>query len=377
MSFEVNLFKKEHIELRKLAKDLYAKFRKINSVLTHLQLIMSGGNGSTFLGTVHFMKEPTQVSKLVIVKTESLEKDMGTMDSLLYDFRVNKKLNELRSLTLGFPLCFLYFQCPASDPAVAMCTANGRMRSYIVEERIEGVMLREFFERTSWTPEIWLSILLQLLITLQLGQSTVNFTHYDLHGSNVIVRSLKSTSDLILGLRYDKTASNLFFVPMLGHVPVMIDFGRSYVKDIDVPEKIQSDLAQTTFNEWFQYKNNVKGAHASMFCRSYDLVEFGRSMFDKLLRFYHDQHQELPSDLAIIHTILLTRYGPIIEEYPNFPTREPEDSDTNAYKEPMDLIKALLKCNLWISLCKSVKTPQFFNLQTQTVHKDAKYGFQQ
>lgn len=73
------------------------------------------------------------------------------------------------------------------------------------------------------------SIMKQTLLSVAIAQKKKQFTHYDLHSDNVMVR--KCDKNLVFLYVLDK--KNVFCVPSFGHYPVIIDFGFSYSSDLN------------------------------------------------------------------------------------------------------------------------------------------------
>jgi len=69
----------------------------------------------------------------------------------------------------------------------------------------------------------------QVLMAIAIAQKKKNFTHYDLHSYNIMMK--KCNKDVVFLYVLDE--ENQFCVPTHGHYPVIIDFGFSYIKDLD------------------------------------------------------------------------------------------------------------------------------------------------
>lgn len=69
----------------------------------------------------------------------------------------------------------------------------------------------------------------QVLMAIIIAQRAKQFTHYDLHSNNVMMR--RCNKDLVFLYVIDE--DNQFCVPTLGHYATIIDFGFSYIKDLD------------------------------------------------------------------------------------------------------------------------------------------------
>jgi len=77
--------------------------------------------------------------------------------------------------------------------------------------------------------DILYSIVKQVLLAIAIAQKEKKFTHYDLHSFNIMIK--KCDKDLVFLYKLDD--ENQFCVPTLGYYPVIIDFGFSYISDMD------------------------------------------------------------------------------------------------------------------------------------------------
>lgn len=73
------------------------------------------------------------------------------------------------------------------------------------------------------------STIKQTLLAIAISQKKKRFTHYDLHSNNVMMK--KCNKDVVF--LYVMDNENQFCVPTLGSYPVIIDFGFSYISDMD------------------------------------------------------------------------------------------------------------------------------------------------
>lgn len=69
----------------------------------------------------------------------------------------------------------------------------------------------------------------QVLMAIAIAQRKKQFTHYDLHSFNIMMK--KCNKDVVYLYVLDE--DNQFCVPTFGHYPVIIDFGFSYIKDFE------------------------------------------------------------------------------------------------------------------------------------------------
>jgi hypothetical protein len=84
------------------------------------------------------------------------------------------------------------------------------------------------------------SIIKQVLMGVNVAQKKKKFTHYDLHSNNVMIK--KCNKDLVFIFKYDK--DNQFCIPTLGYYPIIIDYGFSYISDME-DKPLWTSLAHT------------------------------------------------------------------------------------------------------------------------------------
>ena len=79
------------------------------------------------------------------------------------------------------------------------------------------------------TEDILFSAVKQTLAAIIIGQRKKNFTHYDLHSNNIMMK--KCDKDLVILYILDE--SNQFCIPTRGYYPIIIDYGFSYSNALD------------------------------------------------------------------------------------------------------------------------------------------------
>jgi hypothetical protein len=90
---------------------------------------------------------------------------------------------------------------------------------YIMSEKINGNTVSHMIRTGELNFESWLVLFAQLLLTLEVAQRKIGFTHFDLHAGNVMARTSERESYVI---NLDGTTYN---VSPSKHYPVIIDFG--------------------------------------------------------------------------------------------------------------------------------------------------------
>jgi hypothetical protein len=77
--------------------------------------------------------------------------------------------------------------------------------------------------------DVLYSTIKQVLIGISIAQKKKSFSHYDLHSFNVMMK--RCNKDVVFLYALDE--ENQFCIPTLGHYPVIIDFGFSYISDME------------------------------------------------------------------------------------------------------------------------------------------------
>jgi hypothetical protein len=88
--------------------------------------------------------------------------------------------------------------------------------------------------------EMLYSIVKQVLMGINIAQQKKQFTHYDLHSNNVMIK--KCNKDLVFIFKYDD--DNQFAIPTLGYYPIIIDYGFAYISDME-DKPLWTSLAHT------------------------------------------------------------------------------------------------------------------------------------
>ena len=73
------------------------------------------------------------------------------------------------------------------------------------------------------------SIVKQVLMGICIAQKEKRFTHYDLHSFNIMIKKC----DKNLSFLYVIDEENQFLIPSLGYYPIIIDYGFSYIENMD------------------------------------------------------------------------------------------------------------------------------------------------
>ena len=145
--------------------------------------------------------------------------------------------NKLRSSVPNFAYVYGGFKC--SPPIIGKnkevatwCSVNDYPVNYVIYENITPAMPFYDYARKA-TVEEYLQQYLQILYALRRARREIGFTHYDLHGDNVLIREitkpefpLNTPDDFYI--RYE-TENGIEYL-CANRVATIIDFGRSVIK---------------------------------------------------------------------------------------------------------------------------------------------------
>ena len=124
---------------------------------------------------------------------------------------------------------------------------------------------------------IILSTVKQILLALSIVHENKNFSHYDLHSCNILMKPCNK--DLVY--LYVLNEENQLCVPTNGYIPKIIDFGFSYIKEME-NNPIWSSLAHTEI-----------GFMTSLFDSISDLKLFLVTVSNEMKRFRDDKNTNI------------------------------------------------------------------------------------
>jgi len=235
--------------------ELYDRFFKITKVLP-----IDSANGRIFL--ISLKKDPLRdyiMDNELLVKIPLGDSSVDSVDSVCYEYYVGLRLNNLRinHRTNHFALVYGKVFCGFDDridpdlnvdlSIIKLCDSASEKKIHLVYEYIRNTSTKsvhtfrqyiQLLRSDKYSREQKLKIegdLIKLLIilmyTLQVAQNNLEFTHYDLHMSNVLVVQLNRAEKV--RIKYNN--KEIFIVTDV--IPHIIDYGRSYVN----PEYVKGD----------------------------------------------------------------------------------------------------------------------------------------
>jgi hypothetical protein len=109
-------------------------------------------------------------------------------------------------------------------------------KKYMIQKKVllmeyieNSVKFCTFIKNEKIGEDILLSTIKQVLLATVISQKVKKFSHYDLHSDNIMMK--KCSKDLVF--LYVLGKEDQFLVPTLGEYPVIIDFGFSYIEDMN------------------------------------------------------------------------------------------------------------------------------------------------
>jgi hypothetical protein len=158
----------------------------------------------------------------------------------LHENTIMEGLNELAPYCPHFCKSFGTIECKR-NPVKSESRENPFIAKKDVKYMIrENVLLSEYIHNsnkfynyiksTDKVPEdVLYSTVKQVLLGISMAQREKKFAHYDLHSMNIMMK--RCNKDVVF--LYVLDAENQICVPALGHYPIIIDFGFSYIDNMN------------------------------------------------------------------------------------------------------------------------------------------------
>lgn len=227
----------DKLEYREL-KYISCVFNKIFSHITQRKKQIDGIYNVTY-NISNWLHEPTKIdieSSQGNIYTSSLSgvniilktsKKFYKYEDMLREYFIGIcAINNLRQViptfvyTLG---AFIYNKEEQEQNSI-----SSKNNLYILYENVQGKNLSISLTKGYITFETWLISFVQILLSLELSQKEIQFTHYDLHGNNII---LSPNSEGIDQKSYTiQLVYEVYTVNKPPIIPVIIDFGHSSCK---------------------------------------------------------------------------------------------------------------------------------------------------
>jgi hypothetical protein len=153
-----------------------------------------------------------------------------------HEYTVMNGLNDISPYCLHFcksigtVLCEVDPKCRKSGNPFEITSKHPIEKEVLLTEYVENsTKLYNYIKSSKIKDNILYNTFKQVLLAIAIAQKEKKFTHYDLHSYNIMMK--QCDKDLVFLYVLDE--ENQFCVPTFGHYPVIIDFGFSYIKDMD------------------------------------------------------------------------------------------------------------------------------------------------
>lgn len=205
--------KSKNFIIRNYIENLYVKSESTSGLAMNAQFL--GNNGQ--YDTQFVIKAP---------------KPYSDVDDTLHEYFVGVYgTNRLRSLIPNFAFVLGGFKCSPpyydkltnTNKVLTFCQNNKEQVYYIIYENVRNSVPLSKYLRVC-TFKQFLNVFVQILFALQVAYENIDFTHYDLHTDNVLIRKL----DKEIILPY--IIKNKTYYLKTDVIATIIDFGRSHIK---------------------------------------------------------------------------------------------------------------------------------------------------
>lgn len=173
------------------------------------------------------------VKDVFVIKTPKKKNEGEKEDELLHELFVGLMgLNSMRNICPNFAYIFGGFKClpPIINPdkSVSEFCATGKSEdyvNYVIYEKIPGKSMADFMEKCTF--EEFFSWYVQIVLACHLGAENVNFTHYDLHNENVMLRGWQDLKEFAVPFKMQDGST---WYVRSNKVAMMIDFGMTHIQ---------------------------------------------------------------------------------------------------------------------------------------------------
>lgn len=275
--------------------DVYGQLASNNRIKEYITKLKQIGNPSAFgyaLKTTLVNPGTESTSDFYIIKApRSIEYENQLYHECAIAFFGT---NILRSIVPNFAYIYAKFKC--SPPIIGTETQNQKdvlawcnsvtnnVVAYAVYENIQpAISVSQYCETCN--VEQYISLLVQVLYALKIAHREIDFTHYDLHHENVLVRTIPGKSSFLIP--YDNV-----YVQAVG-VATIIDFGMSHIAvrvdrqnivhlgDADIPPHIsqgtyrdRSNITSDVYKFLGFTLNQLKERNPSVYSKVKHLISF-------------------------------------------------------------------------------------------------------
>lgn len=273
----------------------------INEYITNLRQIgTESKNGYAMLGDFDGMKD---------FFIDKVSRDPSN-DTLVHELVVGLYgTNKLRQYIPNFSYIYGGLKCspPLIDPitkkVVYSCLDNDNLVNYVLYENVAPAINISTYVRTCSGAQ-FLNVYLQSLYSLRLANKLIDYTHYDLHAENLLIREPKLDKGKIFQIPYE-TENGLEYL-RTNVISTFIDYGFSHIKTEDIIDEENGVI----------FKGQHFGSHGreqiSVFPnRSWIIYDAYRLLMDCLVDAYNERNEEVIMEISKIFKFFNTIDDPI------------------------------------------------------------------
>lgn len=241
---------------------------------------------------------------MVVIKAPRFNSDF-TNAAMNHEAAVGRVLNSLRASIPNFAYVYGMFECgpPIIRPEISgeksklitWCRSGSQVK-YIMYENIAGSITLYDYVKTC-TAQEYIDIILQIIHALMIAYNKTGFTHYDLHGENILVRSVPNRDDG-------------FYIPYNGDfvfatkLATIIDYGMAHVYLPGIKESIgykheegyRSNLEFFTDGIYIDQPHPLNDCYKIVSATLMNLYIKNPNVYDKvkgLLYYFHPREEDL------------------------------------------------------------------------------------
>jgi len=152
-----------------------------------------------------------------------------------HEYKIYQSLNCLRDYCIHFSQFYGMIKSntdkntKAKNPFHINENAYGIKNNILLLPYYDKPKFNQYLLNPNVSEKIIFSTIKQVLLALTFSQKKIQFTHYDLHSSNIFMDRCNKN----LVFLYVLDESNQFYIAPRGHFPVLFDFGLSYSNRIE------------------------------------------------------------------------------------------------------------------------------------------------
>lgn len=279
----------------------------IRTHITNLRVI-----GSESVAGYTMLADFNKIKNMFI---EKVSRDSNN-DNLLHELIVGLYgTNKTRNYIPNFAYVYGGFKCapPVIDTitkkVTSWCLDNENAVNYVLYENIApAISMKEYIE--SCSPAEFLNIYMQVLYSLKLAHKLFDFTHYDLHTENVLIRAYKiHNQNRLFQIQYE-TENGMEYITT-NKIATIIDFGYNHIQHDG------QHFGQYGLIPYFTYPDRSWIIHDAykflLFCMA-DSYNVNRGVFNEAVKIFSYFNSVENPVAAIEQQIDLSFSFPLIEQ---------------------------------------------------------------